>query len=53
VQPRDTVAAAHERLAAGGVRGRIVLETAARDEQNDDGGVVADVDFEPARSMAR
>ena len=26
-QPLDTVAAAHERLAAGGVRGRIVLET--------------------------
>jgi NADPH:quinone reductase-like Zn-dependent oxidoreductase len=27
VQPLDTVAAAHERLSAGGVRGRIVLET--------------------------
>jgi NADPH2:quinone reductase len=26
-QPLDTVAAAHERLAAGGIRGRIVLET--------------------------
>ena len=53
VQALDTVAAAHERLAAGGVRGRIVLETAAHGEQNDDGVVVADVDFEPARSMAR